>query len=312
MLARIREWVVPVSLMVASAAAIGQVRPGLFDTVTKIRENSDTYALPPPEQMPVVSLGYRAAVADMIWASLLVTQGLRIGQKRRFEFADRYFDSIFALEPTYRNPYLMVDTILTFVVGKAKPKDAYNTRRLLEQGMRERPNDAQLFLQAGSFMAYLAPSIIPDEEHAEWRLTGAKLMMRAGELGAADVNLQWHSLASVATLSRAGEKQAAIDFLERIFEVTEDAELRQEIIKQLWALKAEASVDKVRESDQRFDAVWRGQLPFVSRSMLLLLGPPTRVFSCAGPGRFSKAGCLRDWPSWAEGKLVSPGVPGAK
>ena len=29
-----------------------------------------------------------AAVADAIWASLLVTQGLRIGQKRRFEFAE--------------------------------------------------------------------------------------------------------------------------------------------------------------------------------------------------------------------------------
>jgi len=300
----VRELLLPVGLMIGSAAAIQAVRPGLFETVTKIKDDSDTYVLPPPEQLPALTLGYRSAGADLIWAYMMVTQGLRIQQRRRFEFAERYFESIFELEPTYRHPYLLLDTLLTFGIKPARPIDAENARRLFERGLRERPNDAQLHLQAGSFMAYLAPSILPEEQHKEWRLAGARLMSRAGELGAADTNLQWHSLASARALNRAGERAAAIAFLERIFEITEDAELRQEILRQLRGLQAEDAAERARGAAERFEKTWRDDLPFVSRSMVLLLGPSVSAAPCAGVGRGGLIDCARDWKTWAaRGKL---------
>jgi hypothetical protein len=296
--ARLREVLIPVALMAASALAIQSVRGGLVETVTKVRETSSIYPLPPPEQLPVFSFGYRSALADVIWASVLVNQGLYLKQRRHFDYLARYFESVFTLEPTYRQPYLLVETLLTFGATKARPEDVRDARRFLELGMRERPSDAQLFLQAGSFMAYLAPSLLPEEERPAWRLEGARLMARAGELGAADVNLQWHSLASASALNRAGERTAAIAFLERIHEVTEDAELREEVLRQLRGLKAEDAVERARGAGRRFEAAWREELPVVSRHTMLLLGPRVDPAACAGPGRSSATGCLRDWKRW--------------
>jgi tetratricopeptide (TPR) repeat protein len=296
---RVRGLLVPVALMVASALVIHRVRPGLVTTVTKVRETSSIYPLPPPDQLPVFSLGYRSALADAIWASVMVNQGLYIKQRRRFDFAARYFESIFTLDPTYRHPYLLVETILTFGATQTRVEDVREARRFLELGMRERPHDAQLFLQAGSFMAYLAPSHLPEEERMAWRQEGARLMARAGELGAADSNLQWHALASTRMLTRTGERAAAISFLERIFEVTEDPELRASVLRQLRGLRAEETAERAELSMQRFEAAWREDLPFVSRTMLLLLGPRVDPASCAGPGRSGAEDCVRDWKRWS-------------
>lgn len=299
-LRQVREVGLPLLLMAASAAVIGLVRPALYDRVARSKESSDAYALPPPEQLPVLSLGYRAALADLIWAHVMVTQGERIKQHRRFDFAARYFESIFALEPTYRSPYLLVDTILTFGATKATTQDAHDARRLLEQGLRERPNDAQLHIQTGSFMAYLAPGLIPESEHDEWRLKGGQLMVRAGELGTADTNLQWHSLAGVGQLNRSGQRAAALAFLERLFEIAENEELRGEILRQMRGLRAEDSADRARASADRFNHAWRDDLPFVSRGMILLLGPLGRPGLCAGSGRSERPECAHDWKTWAQ------------
>ncbi|MCS6898349.1 MAG: hypothetical protein RMJ98_01010 [Myxococcales bacterium] len=296
---RVCNLIVPLTLMTASALVIHRVRPGLVETVTKVRETSSIYPLPPPEQLSVFSLGYRSALADAIWASVMVNQGLYLKQRRRFEYAARYFDSIFTLDPTYRHPYLLVETILTFGATPTRVEDVREARRFLELGMRERPYDAQIFLQAGSFMAYLAPSHLPEEERMAWRLEGARLMARAGELGAADPSLQWQALASTRMLTRAGERAAAISFLERIYEVTEDAELRSQILKQLRGLRAEEAAERAERFVQRFEQAWREDLPFVSRPMLLLLGPRVDPASCAGPGRSGAEECIRDWKRWS-------------
>ena len=70
-----------VALLVALCAlAIARVQPRQFASLARVKEVSDIYPLPPPEQLPVLSLGYRAAMADALWASVLVTQGLRLQQ----------------------------------------------------------------------------------------------------------------------------------------------------------------------------------------------------------------------------------------
>jgi hypothetical protein len=101
-------------LMSVSALVIGEVRPRLVSEMKAVALADDSYPLPPPDQMPLVSLGYRAAGADILWAYVLVAQGLRLAEHREFSHGPRYFESIFALDPTYREPYLSLDTILTF------------------------------------------------------------------------------------------------------------------------------------------------------------------------------------------------------
>lgn len=317
-----REWLraaaLPLLLMALAGSAVGAVRSTLFSSVTQVKEKDDSYPLPPPAQLPVLSLGYRAAAADLLWSYVMVAQGQHLAQRRRFDNGARYFASIFELEPTYRRPYLLVDSILTFSAKKATPEIVREVRALLERGLKERPSDAQLFLQTGSFLAYIAPALLdendgrqgpplersPEEEQRvkdeqnAWRLEGGRLLMRAAELGAADANLQWHAIAGAAVLNRQGERGAAIAFLERTYELTEDPELREEILRQLRGLRGEDAADRAKSAARRFESAWHGDLPFVSRHMLLLLGPRADAAGCAGPGQSERPECARDWRAW--------------
>jgi hypothetical protein len=293
-----------------SSLVIAAVQPKLAGNVARVKQTSDAYALPPPEQVLVASLGYRAAVADMLWAYVLVAQGLRMGEHRAFEHAARYFETIFTLEPTYRRPYLFADTILTFGAKVASLEDLRATRRIFERGVSVRPYDPELHLQAGNFIAYIAPPHLPEGEQTEWRLFGGKLLARAAELGTGKSSLQWHSLMGAKALSRSGERQAAISFLERTYAITEDEDLRKQVLVELRALNAEEAASRAKRSADRFEQTWRNELPFVSRSKILLLGPKPDPFACAGPGHETEAECIRDWHAWTERQARStPSAP---
>ena len=287
-------------LIAASAAGLRAVQPRLAERVAAVKEQDESYSLPPPDQLPALSLGYRSALADLLWARVLVTQGMRISEHRRFDNGALYFRSIFALEPTFREPYLMLDAILTFGAVRASIEDVKDTRALFELGMRERPNDAQLFLTAGGFLAYIAPGYLPEEDRTEWRLLGGRILARAAELATGQEGLQWHALAAAGVLNRNGERDAAVSFLERTYEITEDPEIREEILKQLRAMRADEAAERARGSARRFEETWRGEFPFVSRALILLLGPRADPAACAGPGRAEQPACARDWRSWAE------------
>jgi len=289
-------------VLAASLGVIRAVRPGLAATVARVKETSASYPLPPSSQLSLVCLGYRAACADGIWAYVLVAQGLRLAEHRRFDHAARYYDAVTSLDPTYREPYLYVDAVLTFGAVRATEQDARDTRRLLERGMTARPTDAQLYLQAANFLAYIGPGYLPDEEEqTAWRLAGARTFQRASELGAGQNSLQWHSLAGAGILSRSGEREAAIGFLERAYAVTDDLEMRETILDKIRGLKGERAALRAQQTASRFEETWKLEFPFVSRTKILLLGPAADPWECVGsPLRHPPVPCIRDWRTWTE------------
>jgi hypothetical protein len=290
---------VAIGALLVSALGIAATQPRLANQVKRVHELTDVYPLAPPDQLPVLSLGYRSAVADLVWAYVLVAQGLRMAERRKFDHVARYFDAIFALEPTYREPYLFADSILAFGAVASTEQDYRTTRAILERGMEARPNDAKLFLVAGNFMAYVAIDGIPEHEHDSWRLAGARAFQRASEIGTTDEE-QWHALAGVGLLRRGGERGAAIDFLERVYRVTEDEELRKQVLRQLHSMRADEASERARNATKDFEKTWRADVPFVSRSKVHLLGPATDFIECAGPEKSGTAVCVRDWNTWTE------------
>lgn len=286
------------SLALASALVIGLSQPVLSSRCEAVRVTSDVYSLPEPDQMPVMSLGYRAAVADVLWAYVLVTQGLRLQQHRKFDYCTRYFETIFALEPTYREPYLYADSLLSSTIAMSE-EDVRALRALYEKGMVERPTDAKLYYIAGSFMAYVAPSVLPESEHANWRLAGANALRRAAELGAT-AETQWSVITSASLLTASGERAAAISLLERVYQITDDDDLRERIRGKLLSLREAQAAERAQATARAFETAWRADLPFVKRPLFLVLGPKTDPVKCAGPENYGSRDCVRDWVSWSE------------
>jgi hypothetical protein len=249
-----------------------------------------------------LSLGYRAALADLLWAHVLVSQGLHTFERRRFENLSLFLDSINELDPTFREPYLLADALFTFQSSTTPREEVLKARAVMERGVQNLPLDGELWLALGQFVSFIAPNglLTDPAEQAQWRLDGARILARASELGGGDAWISWQALAGAGVLSRAGERDAAIRFLRRTLAVTDDPELKERIERQIQALAGEQALEIERQRQERLSAMRRRDLPFVKLTTFLLLGPPRDPYTCAGPARADAQACAHTFRAWSE------------
>jgi tetratricopeptide (TPR) repeat protein len=292
--------VVTWAVLAASVAGIAASRSWLFPRFVKLREKSDVYTLPSPDQVVVASLGYRSALADLLFAHVLVWHGLNFQQKRRLEFASEYLETVAALDPTFRETYYYGDTLIAMQPTPPTREDYWRARKLLEKGLANRPGDTELWLSAGQFMAYVAAPWLEDEkEKAEWKLAGARVLARACELVSSNQNIPFHCITAASLFTRAGEREATIQFLERVLSVSDDDEIRAIATRWLQAALGEQERERLALRANRLREAWRQDLPFVNLTQELVLGPPTAADQCAGLAQSASA-CATTWRAWRE------------
>ena len=287
-------------LLLASALAIAYVRP---KAVAGVRENklaSDVLTLPPPQMLVQASLGYRAALADLLYTSTVISYGIHGEERRRWEFVGQYLDSIVALDPSLCQTYRYADTFIIYQpVGSPGPEEVRHARRLLEKGLEMCGSDGHLWLSAGQFMVFIGTQFLTDEsEKAAFRAAGAKMLARAAELVSDNQNVHWQALAAAGVFTREGNREAAIAFLERVYHITDDEKLKANVAGKLAGLRQEAALDDAKRRSEVFNEMWGRDFPFLSRTGVLVLGPPYQPASCVGADRASPD-CAESWADWA-------------
>jgi hypothetical protein len=299
------------ALIAAAGWGVSAVRAELATTHAHVREVTDAYPLPPPDETVVLSLGYRAALADVLWAHVLVSQGLHLGERRRFDNLTRFIDTINALDPTFREPYRLTDALVTLQTGKTSRTELQRAREIMERGVAARPLDGELWLLLGQFVAFIAPAgyLTDEAEKKQWREEGARFLAHAAELSGDDSSIAWQALGGTGILSRAGERDAAIRFLLRTRSVTDDEELREKLQTQLDALLGEEQAEAMRRQEAAFNRLWRDDLPFIDKTAVLVLGPPRDPRRCAGRKNSAKPECAATWREWAERSGFHPNLP---
>lgn len=281
---------VAVAIVLGSAFGISRVQPGLANSVRAVKQRDDVFLLPPDDELRAMTLGYKSAAADLLWAKLVVEHGLHHQEKRPFPEIYRYLDGILALEPDYALLYTFVDTMVCYGPGGPKgPEEAHATKRYFERGVAARPYDAELWLHYGQFMAFLAPTFLADKAEIEkWRLEGSFAIARAVELGS-DPN---RSLAATSILSKSNEREATIRHLQRLYALSDDQDFRQQMLLRLQKLEGPLDAERVVGIVEN---EWHMRYPFLSRSAALLVGPSRSTAGCAGPASYDKKRCPRDW-----------------
>lgn len=254
-------------------------RAKLADAYRRITAQHDTYLLPPAAQTRALSLGYRAAAADLLFAHVVVSAGVHLSEKRLFEFGDRYLETINELDPTFRDPYRFADAILT-LQSVVVPQEMYRkARQLVLRGTRQFPDDQALAASAGQFLAYLAPNQLKDPAEAEqFRQDGARLLARACELIGSNDSIPYHCVTAARLFSEAGNRAASQAVLQKLRVVSDDPEIRAFANAQLAAMGVQAQA-------QRFEQLLRADLPFVSHTAFAALGPRFDPAACAGGQR---------------------------
>lgn len=306
------------ALLLAAVAALAGViawsRAGLVERFAKLRETRDTYALPPPEQAVVLSLGYRSAMADLVYAHTLVAYGLHFGEKRRFEYVGNYLETVMTLDPDFVQPYLYADTLLTLQPEPPRQEDYLKARELLLRGTEQLPYHQRLWFTAGQYLAYLAPPHIEDEALAEqFRRDGARLLSRACELMTDNEAIPYHCITAAGMLNKAGEREALIQMLTRTLAVNDDEQIRTKALAALSHWVGEREQEQYAARLSEFREGWQRVLPHVSKEKVLLLGPPHDTFACVGQGSMGVGAdpegdgseepeCWSSWAAWAAGR----------
>jgi hypothetical protein len=294
---RTRTNVLAAVIGIGAAACIALVRAPLAQTYGNVRERSDVYALPRPEQTVVLSLGYRAALADFLFAHVLVWHGLHFGEKRRLEFAAEYLDTIAELEPTFRDPYYFGDTLIAVQPVKPRREDYVRARRFLERGMRARPYDTELWLSAGQFIAYVAAPWLEDpKESAAWRVDGARVLARACEMVGSNENVPYQCITAASLLNKAGETEAGVAFMERLLAVSDDEEIRDMALKYLAVMVPQRDQERAQVRADEVRAAARADLSFVGFTKALVLGPGFDPAMCAGGA--TRRECATSYAGW--------------
>ncbi len=299
-------------VLLAVAGAVSTQLP-LREAHQQVAFADDAYLLPPPEQLERLSLGHRAALADVLWADLLVSQGLRMGEKRRYNLVVETIDAINHLDPTWRDPYRLTQALVTLQLTAAPREEVLAVRRILERGVRERPNDAELYLILGAFVTYLAPSSYLENEPelaAQWRKEGAEYLARAAELAPKDSNIVWQAIAGDRVLIENDQIERAVEVYQSILATTEDPALRARVeqklahldaTKELGARKIAITQRKARGKEMARLIV--GSYPAATLNKALLMPFPREASRCAGGARAVAAGtleCASSWQDFAE------------
>ncbi|MBW2507597.1 MAG: hypothetical protein JRE81_03105, partial [Deltaproteobacteria bacterium] len=67
--------IIAVALLLAALAGVWSLRGRAMDHYLETQAYEDIYYLPPPDWLQVMSLGYRRALADLIWLRALIYFG---------------------------------------------------------------------------------------------------------------------------------------------------------------------------------------------------------------------------------------------
>ncbi len=273
-------------------AGVALTQPSLARSIHDAKDREDVYVLPPPAQLEAGTLGYRAAAVDMLWVKLRVEYGIHFTEQRPFPDVTHYLDALIALEPDFPPVYKYADTMLCYHAGDATEDDARKTRAYLERGIKERPDDHEVWLRYGQFLAFMSPSFLKSPDEIErWRVDGARALERAVDLG----DDPDRSIASATLLDKHGQREAAVRGLERAYALTDDAKARELIAYKLASLHADDVRDKAVRDVEFIERTWRTRWPFTKRAAALLLGPAPDPLACVGPKGARTSDCANDW-----------------
>lgn len=288
---RLGEAFVTLGLLAAAGGALAYSQPRLASVYDQTKAVEDVYAIPDPTLLKVLSLGHRSALADYLFATTLVTTGRHFVARTIFTQQDAYLEAVLALEPEYHDVYMFADSLLTISTVELPAENFRIARNIQERGLALFPDDSDLWMSAGQFVAYFAPPRLPASENAsEWRQAGAKMVQHACEIWPFPNQLPVSCLGSAGILSKLGETAAAIHSLERLVALTEDEEIRTRAAKQLEGLLGEQAREAFRQRSGELERERAEDLPSASRTLYQLIGPARDPVRCLSrepdaPGR---------------------------
>ena len=228
------------------------------------------YLLPSKENLVLLALGYREALAGLIWVRGLIYYGEELQHRGAMSDFFRYAEAATKLDAEFRKAYIWGASVgLYRSHGELPVEDIKYAATLLEAGYAHFAPDGLIAWELGSLLAYeLAPRLEPGEEKDAVMARASEFLVEASEAGHGP---PWLALVSSSNLLNLGKTQRAIDYLKRIYPTLRDPDLQDKVRQRLVSLEAHAEAEALTQSLTLIEARRQATFPYVDLPLFLLL-----------------------------------------
>lgn len=262
---RLAPWILVLGFAAVADAMHGRVLARQADAPPEL----DVLYVPPAAQLVPMAMGYREALADLLWVRALIYSGANLG-RAEIQATDRYVDAIVGLAPRFRRAYLWGG--ITAVYGGTARIDREMVDRAIatyRRGIAEFPESHELLYPLGMLLVTQVPST-PGYDAGEieaMRAEGIEIIRRAAAFGADPLVRQY----AATLISQHGERGLAIQFLESQLAQAESEDHRRMLrakLSELGGKEVAAAAERVRND---FTAELRERMPYLPESLYAVL-----------------------------------------
>jgi tetratricopeptide (TPR) repeat protein len=253
------------------ALATRHTRLVAFDQHHESQAYEDVYYLPPSSWLPVLSLGYTSAAADLLWCRSLVYFGDEFIRHGVVKHLFAYGDAIIKLDPDFKTPYSWIATVAMYRAGEFDLKEALIAVGYLRTAVKRFPNDGKLAWDLGSILRFEIYPLLKKDHAMATKIEeeAAEHLSTAALLGAGP---PWLALNSANLLQKLGKTEQAIQHLEEVYGSVQDEYTKREVGQRLALLRSEAHAAALQEANDQFERERKRSFPYVSPALFLLLG----------------------------------------
>lgn len=229
---------------------------------------------PSPGTAAFVSLGYREAMADLLWVRLTGYFG---GDRSTSHGVAGLVEAIITLDPKFYRAYEWGARAIMMAHYDVDQESYFTAIDVLDKGTAHFPDEWRFPNLEGQI--YTQDLETDDDAQKDaWTSKGILLVETAiRKPGAPKDAAEW----AAVMRTKRGEVEKARQGLEEVLAQTDDPELRDRLIKQLADLEGK-NLEQLRYEQDRekraFDQAWRRERPALPATMYILLGPHQHGF----------------------------------
>lgn len=271
------------AVLIASAVGVWALRGRAMEHYLGTQRYEDIYYLPPPQWLQVMSLGYRRALADLIWLRALIYFGDEFENRGAVKHVFNYGDSMLALDPDFERVYRWVGVAAVYTPEGSPIEYLERAIAVLRQGTQRFPDDGELAWDAGATIAYeLLPRLPKDHPNREQlQLEANEHMMMAARLGEGP---EWLVLTNATLLSKLGQSEREQRHLEEMYAIVRDPAVKAQIELRLSRLRDEAYAEAFRNANAEFEERRQQEFPYMPSPLYFFVAEPIQIAADAlGP-----------------------------
>jgi len=261
---------------ISSAALTLFLRNVVVEQRDAFPDEVDVSYLPPAEYLRPMSLGYREALADLVWLRALAFAGDHVTEDK-LPMVERYRDAIVGLSPRFHRIYAWSGIISIYggarLVSRPMVDLSIDSYR---RGLAEFPESHELLYPLGMLLLHQVPSTpgYSETEKEASKLEGIEVIRKAAAFGADTLVRRYASTLVSRHATNALARQFLLSQLALVGD--DEAEYRRALLARLSQL-GDTSASDAQRIGEHFRAAQRKHAPYVPEALFVLVGDPATV-----------------------------------